>query len=343
MLQAVPSAIKNAFKGSFIKKVCNYLHDCVREEVKSSTFRNLKGDKENKWVFLKGDEFVFTRFGEAQELDGSDSKLTELMIQSEMNQKDKYLIYGYMFLVGKNGKSKKNNEFLTPLLYAPAKLERDGMKIKLSIQEDIISLNTGAIAQLIQKEDEQEVDALLCGLLDVVPSLPLNKDDLNVFLTTLKSIVPDIDIKLNLGDDFQNASDDEFYNDDGEIDNIKEKIENGDFDFDSLEAINKSPKVKLDSLTLEYSKAVILTTRPTVTAGVLHELTQIADKPSGVHRETVLNVINQEFLESNGQNEIKSQNDKISDFFPITPLNLSDSQEDVIRKIEKSDRSHVVL
>ena len=211
MLQAVPSAIKNAFKGSFIKKVCNYLHDCVREEVKSSTFRNLKGDKENKWVFLKDDEFVFTRFGEAQELDGSDSKLTELMIQSEMNQKDKYLIYGYMFLVGKNGKSKKNNEFLTPLLYAPAKLERDGMKIKLSIQEDIISLNTGAIAQLIQKEDEQEVDALLCGLLDVVPSLPLNKDDLNVFLTTLKSIVPDIDIKLNLGDDFQNASDDEFY------------------------------------------------------------------------------------------------------------------------------------
>ena len=337
MLQAVPSAIKNAFKGSFIKKVCNYLHDCVREEVKSSTFRNLKGDKENKWVFLKGDEFVFTRFGEAQELDGSDSKLTELMIQSEMNQKDKYLIYGYMFLVGKNGKSKKNNEFLTPLLYAPAKLERDVMKIKLSIQEDIISLNTGAIAQLIQKEDEQEVDALLCGLLDVVPSLPLNKDDLNVFLTTLKSIVPDIDIKLNLGDDFQNASDDEFYNDDGEIDNIKEKIENGDFDFDSLEAINKSPKVKLDSLTLEYSKAVILTTRPTVTAGVLHELTQIADKPSGIHRETVLNVINQEFLESNGQNEIKSQNDKISDFFPITPLNLSDSQEDVIRKIEEND------
>ena len=337
MLQAVPSAIKNAFKGSFIKKVCNYLHDCVREEVKSSTFRNLKGDKENKWVFLKGDEFVFTRFGEAQELDGSDSKLTELMIQSEMNQKDKYLIYGYMFLVGKNGKSKKNNEFLTPLLYAPAKLERDGMKIKLSIQEDVISLNTGAIAQLIQKEDEQEVDALLCGLLDVVPSLPLNKDDLNVFLTTLKSIVPDIDIKLNLGDDFQNASDDEFYNDDSEIDNIKEKIENGDFDFDSLEAINKSPKVKLDILTLEYSKAVILTTRPTVTAGVLHELTQIADKPSGVHRETVLNVINQEFLESNGQNEIKSQNDKISDFFPITPLNLSDSQEDVIRKIEEND------
>ena len=37
MLQNVPSAIKQAFRGSFIKKICNYLHDCVREEVKSST------------------------------------------------------------------------------------------------------------------------------------------------------------------------------------------------------------------------------------------------------------------------------------------------------------------
>ena len=109
MLQTVPSAIKNAFRGSFIKKICNYLHDCVREEVKSSTFRNLKGDKENKWAFLEGEEKLFS-LNEPLLLDGTDSYLTELMIQSEMNTKDKYLIYGYLFLVGKNGKSKKNNE-----------------------------------------------------------------------------------------------------------------------------------------------------------------------------------------------------------------------------------------
>ena len=147
MLQSVPSAIKNAFRGSFIKKICNYLHDCVREEVKSSTFRNLKGDKENKWAFLDGEEQVFSKFGEPLMLNGTDSYLTELMIQSEMNQKDKYLIYGFLFLVGKNGKSKKNNEFLTPILYAPAKLERVGINIQLSIQEDVLSLNTGAISQ----------------------------------------------------------------------------------------------------------------------------------------------------------------------------------------------------
>ena len=334
MLQSVPSAIKNAFRGSFIKKICNYLHDCVREEVKSSTFRNLKGDKENKWVFLDGAEQVFGKFDEPLLLNGADSHLTELMIQSEMNQKDKYLIYGFLFLVGKNGKTKKNNEFLTPLLYAPAKLERVGINIQLTIQEDVLSLNTGAIAQLIQREDEQETDAMLAGILDVVPKLPLQEEDLNIFLTTLKSLVPDVEIMLNIGAT-QDVKQDEndFYNRNATI----EDIENGNFDFDSIETIQTAPKVKLDTLSLERTQAVILTTRPTVTAGVLHELMQIAEKPSGVHRETVLNVINQEFLESSGQSEVKIEDKELSNFFPVTPLSLSDSQEDVIRNIEEND------
>ncbi len=330
MLQAVDKAISSAFNTSFVKKLSQYLHDCVREEVKSSTFRNLKGDKENKWVFLNDEEKLFTNFDEELLLDGSDSFLTELMIQSEMNQKEKYLIYGFLFLVGKNGKTKKNNEFLTPILYAPARLERAGVNIQLSILEDTLSLNTGAIAQLIQREDEQEVDAMLGGLLDVVPSLPLKEEELNIFLTTLKSLVPDIQISLNL--DIQTSNDD-FYNNEMTI----EDLENGDFDFDSIEAIQTTKKVKVDNLALERKQAVILTTRPAVTAGVLHELTQIAEKPSGTIRETVLNVINQEFLEATGQSEIKFEEKDLKTFFPITPLSLSDSQEDVIRNIEEND------
>ncbi|MBR6299007.1 MAG: AAA family ATPase, partial [Candidatus Gastranaerophilales bacterium] len=333
MLQSVPSAIKQAFKGSFVKKICNYLHDCVREEVKSSTFRNLKGDKENKWVFLDGDERLFSSYPDTLLLDGADSSLTELMIQSEMNQKEKYLIYGYLFLVGKNGKSKKNNEFLTPILYVPAKLERKGMSIELSPQEETLSLNTGAIAQLIQREDEQETDAMLSGLLDVVPTLPLKEEDLNIFLTTLKSIVPSIEISLSADINENKQDDADFYNRENTIDDIV----NGNFDFDSVNEIQTQNKIKADSLAIEKLQAVILTTRPTVTAGVLHELTQIADKPSGTIRETVLNVINQEFLESTGQSEIKLEDSDIQTFFPITPLNLSDSQEDVIRKIEQND------
>ena len=100
MLQAVPKVITQAFTGSFIKKISQYLHDCIKEEVKSSTFRNLKGDKDNKWVFLDGVEKLFTEFDKPQMLDGADSFLTELMVQSDMSQKEKYLIYGFLFLEG---------------------------------------------------------------------------------------------------------------------------------------------------------------------------------------------------------------------------------------------------
>ena len=269
MLQAVPKVITQAFTGSFIKKISQYLHDCIREEVKSSTFRNLKGDKDNKWVFLNGDEKLFTSFDTPQMLDGADSFLTELMVQSDMSQKEKYLIYGFLFLVGKNGKSRKNNEFLTPLLYTPCKLERTGKNIKLTAEDDMLSLNTGALAQLIKKDEEEEVDALLSGLLDVVPELPLNEDALEIFLTTLKSVVPDVEIST-AATVLENSTEDtinpeEFYS--NTIENLDELETLNDIDFDAIETVKQKPKVKVEKLVLERKQAVILTKRPAVTAG----------------------------------------------------------------------------
>ena len=74
MLQEATKILNSAFHNSFIKNLSLYLHDCVREEVQSSTFRNLKQDKDNKWIFLEtegkreektsllADEKVFTLF-----------------------------------------------------------------------------------------------------------------------------------------------------------------------------------------------------------------------------------------------------------------------------------------
>ena len=197
MLQEATRAINSAFNNSFIKKLSQYLHDCVREEVKSSTFRNLKADKDNKWIFLDEEDTLFTQGLEYLRLEGSDPKLTELMIQSETSQKDKYLIYGYMFLTGKS-KSGKKNEFLTPLLYAPCRLERNGVNINCMLTDEFLSLNTGALTALMKKnDDEDETEQLLEGLLDVVPSVPITQEKMDIFLTTLKSIVPDIDVSLN--------------------------------------------------------------------------------------------------------------------------------------------------
>lgn len=326
MLQEATRAINSAFNNSFIKKLSQYLHDCVREEVKSSTFRNLKADKDNKWIFLDEEDTLFTQGLEHLRLEGSDPKLTELMIQSETSQKDKYLIYGYLFLTGKS-KSGKKNEFLTPLLYAPCRLERNGVNINCMLTDEFLSLNTGALTALMKKsDDEDETEQLLEGLLDVVPSIPITQEKLDIFLTTLKSIVPDIDVSLNpaLKIEEDNITKD-FYNEKVNSQNIDEIIEE--------EENAKKTSIKLDKVGLTNQCAIILTKRPSVTAGVLHELTQIAEKPSGIYRETVLNLINEEYTQSKPTD---TQQKSLADFFPVTPLSLSDAQLNVVKNVENA-------
>lgn len=335
MLQEATKALNSAFNNSFIKKLSQYLHDCVREEVKSSTFRNLKGDKDNKWIFLKEQETLLTQGLEYLKLDGSNPNLTELMIQSDLSTKDKYLIYGYMFLVGRNGKSKKRNEFLTPLLYVPCKLERNGVNINCVRQDDILSLNTGALAALLKKgDDDDEVDLFLEGILDVVPELPITKEKMDIFLTTLKSLIPDIEISQDSSDD---ADEDNVEKDETSSKDLSEtKITGENMDEiidDEIQEQKSKPVGDIKKLCVTYQSAIILTKRPSVTAGVLHELMQIAEKPSGVYRETTLSVINDEYTQTPDKTLLR---DTDEEFYPITPLSLSDSQEKVIKNIENN-------
>ena len=348
MLQEAAKMINSAFNNSFIKRMSLYLHDCVREEVQSSTFRNLKQDKDNKWIFLESteknnsenqsllhDEKVFTQYPQNLKLDGSDSYLTELMLQSENSQKDKYLIYGYLFLVGKNVKTKRKNEFLTPLLYCSCKLERVGMNIECSLQEEGLSLNTAALTSLMNLSgEEEEIDNMLDGLLDVVPKLPLKEEDLSIFLTTLKSLIPDLEFELKENEELENNISDttpaeEFYAEKQiNYENMQEAIEENETD-------KPKPKLKADKVVLTNKSAIILTKRPLVTAGVLYELTQISEKPSGVIRETALNVVNEEYLMGKGKMATKIiKENNLKDFVAVTPLSLSDSQEDVIKNLE---------
>ena len=332
-VQTLPKAVNKVFMGNFIKRISQYLHDCIREEVQSSTFRNLKGDKENKWVFLEGREELFTNYDTPLIVTGDNPYLTELMIQAEVSLKEKYLLYGYLFLVGKNGRAKKNNEFLTPLLYSPCKIERMGKNLSISIQEETLSLNTGALAQLMRKDDEEEIDAMLQGLIDVVPELPLNEEKLEIFLSTLKSLLPDVEIETGESVHEQlHQNEEEFYS------KTIESVDEFNFDeMDSIDIVKQKPKVNVDKLILKRLQSVILTKRPTVTAGVLHELIQISEKPVGIIKETSLGVILDEYNKQNKEIKIKIKENENKTFFPVTPLSLSDSQEDVLKKIETND------
>ena len=330
-LHEATRALNSAFNNSFVKKLSQYLHDCVREEVKSATFRNLKGDKDNKWIFLKGEETLFTQGEEFLRLDGGDSNLRNMMILSENNTKDKYLIYGYLFLVGKNAKSKRQNEFLTPLLYVPCRLEANGININCVPLDDTLSLNTAAIAGIMAKhEDEDEIDLLLEGILDAVPELPITQEKMDIFITTLKSIVPDLEIALDETTGEEDNISKEFYEEKITSKNVDEILEEEEENSNHMKEAVK----KVDHVSLTSQFAIILTKRPPVTAGVLHELMQIAEKPSGMYRETALGVINDEFIQSKEKSRIIPEIDEPETFYPITPLSLSDTQERVLKNID---------
>ncbi len=82
MLQEATKIISSAFQSTFIKRMCLYLHDCVREEVKSSTFRNLKQDKDTKWMFLEQEESLLFDPKEGLLFDGVNTQLTKLMVHA---------------------------------------------------------------------------------------------------------------------------------------------------------------------------------------------------------------------------------------------------------------------
>ncbi|MEI8377413.1 MAG: AAA domain-containing protein [bacterium] len=306
MLQEATKLLNTAFHSSFIKKLSQYLHDCVREEVKSATFRNLKQDKDNKWYFIPHEETLLTQEASVLELDGINSLVTELMMGAATSHKESYLLYGYLFLTGKNYGNKRGEEFLTPLLYAPCKLERDKLNINCSLTEEFLTLNTGALSALIQTDDEDEADQLFDELIDVVPDFPLTEEKIQIFLTTLKSIFPQVHVKLAMESPFN---------------------------------VHGVDSVETDSgVQIKPVSAIVLTKRPSITAGVLHELTQIAEKSSGAIRETALEIINEEYIRSSKKEhkiEDTEHKKKPSAFFPVVPLEISQSQENVIEAIEK--------
>lgn len=299
MLQEAAKVLSSAFKDSIIKKLALYLHDCVSEEVKSSAFRNLNNDKGTKWFFIGGDEKIFSDPYRPLKIKNADSRLTELMVQAEMSKKDYQLICGYLFLKGKSSESRKKEDYLTPLLYSPCKLEREGMDINLTILDENISLNTSVLVSLMNFDaDDETAEHLIEGLIEYIPELPLNREKTNIFLNTLKAIIPDIEIMPELS---------------------------------SEELLAAS----LEKLTVVDASAVILTKRPTVSAGLLHELKLIAEKPAGVLRETALAPVHEEFSGAT-KNKKPGKPPENREKFTITPLDFSNTQKNVIDAIKNN-------
>jgi len=126
----------NRKKNKMIKKLALYCYDCIREEFKSSSFRNLESDKKN--IIYETLETTFK---------GDNENILEIMTKYQLNKSDRALIYGEMFLIGKN-------KYFTPLIYRNIDIIRENGALKIVFQDDEPILNVGAISSLLKCDDD---------------------------------------------------------------------------------------------------------------------------------------------------------------------------------------------
>ena len=119
-----------------IKKLALYCYDCIREEFKSSSFRNLESDKKN--IIYETLETTFKNDNE---------NILEIMTKYQLNKSDRALIYGEMFLTGQN-------KYFTPLIYRNIYIVRENGALKIVFQDDEPILNVGAISSLLKCDDD---------------------------------------------------------------------------------------------------------------------------------------------------------------------------------------------
>lgn len=122
-----------------IKKLALYCYDCIREEFKSASFRNLESDKNN--IIYETNETIFK---------GDNENILEIMTKYQLNKSDRALIYGEMFLTGEKGK----NKYFTPLIYHNVNIIRENGTLKLVFEDDEPILNVGAISSLLVGNDD---------------------------------------------------------------------------------------------------------------------------------------------------------------------------------------------
>lgn len=149
-----------------ITQLAKYCYDCIREEFKSSSFRNLDSDKNNLLFFTNKLSWQ-----------ADNQEVLEIAMKYELNKTDRALIYGTKFLSGTKGK----NKYFTPLVYQNLTIENHGAKLVGHLDNELI-LNVGAISSLLS-EDEEQASMIISQLMEVV-----NEDVFEKVLTNLVNL-----------------------------------------------------------------------------------------------------------------------------------------------------------
>ena len=141
--------------------VCRYFHDCFASDARGGAITNVLDKAQAEYLmFSDGMETLLT--GQATRLEVSLSAGITAQNAADVNRREKFLIYGSIFLVGRGpspGARKKGELYCAPLLYWPARIEQEGSQAWLTVDLEEQRINFPLLASLIDAENDEQAQA----------------------------------------------------------------------------------------------------------------------------------------------------------------------------------------
>lgn len=236
---AAPGATPAGASAAFMR-VARYFHDCFAADARGGILKDIFEQTDYR-VFATGSETLIT---------GAEARMSvpvkvgiEASNAADINRRERFLVYGSVFLVGKAQARGKNagERFCAPLLYYPARVELEGNHSFVSVSLDEQHVNFPFLSTFIDAESDEQAQAYAEAILAQVPTAPLAEDALRELAGLVGELLPDLDTQA--------------------LQNFPVLI--GE---EELRAAMSGP------LQLVCASAMMLATRPTEAKGVLTEL-----------------------------------------------------------------------
>ncbi|HEX5159165.1 MAG TPA: AAA domain-containing protein [Ktedonobacterales bacterium] len=179
---------------SLFAGVCRYFHDCFSADSRGGTLTNILDKNQAEYlVFADGIEPLAT--GQLDRLEVPLSTGVTAQNAADVNRREKYLIWGSIFLVGRGrpeNARRKGEVFCAPLLYWPARIEQEGSRAYLSVDLDEQHINFPLLASLIDAENDEQAQAYAEAILAQAPTAPFETAAIREFAAVIAELIPDL-------------------------------------------------------------------------------------------------------------------------------------------------------
>ncbi len=174
--------------------VCRYYHDCFAADARGGVISNVTEKTQAEYLmYTNGIEGLLTGQITRQEI--SLSAGITAQNAADVNRREKFLIYGSIFLVGRGpslGARKKGELYCAPLLYWPARIEQEGSQAWLTIDMEEQRINFPLLASLIDAENEEQAQAYAEAILGQAPTAPFDNATIREFAAVVGELIPSL-------------------------------------------------------------------------------------------------------------------------------------------------------